>query len=175
MAVDSASLATIAPVAEPLSAAKLEAIATGLAAALAVTPPEPATDGRRWWRLLATDRYDAWLIDWPIDTAVEPHDHGGSAGAFAVVTGELTELTFTPAGTTATTVPASGSRQIDVATIHDIVNAGDRPATSVHVYSPPLASMSFYDDAAGSPCRIERVDDERPVWSVEPFAATMPV
>ncbi len=29
--------------------------------------------------------------------------------------------------------------------VHAISNLGTRPATSVHVYSPPLRSMAFYD------------------------------
>ena len=34
--------------------------------------------------------------------------------------------------------------------VHAISNLGTRPATSVHVYSPPLRSMAFYDgDGSG--------------------------
>jgi hypothetical protein len=49
------------------------------------------------------------------------------------------------------------------------VNLSEAPASSVHVYSPPLSSMMFYDPA-GTPCRFERVDPETPVWSTEPFS-----
>jgi hypothetical protein len=34
--------------------------------------------------------------------------------------------------------------------VHDVVNAAERPAVSVHVYSPPLTAMSYYEvDGAG--------------------------
>ena len=30
--------------------------------------------------------------------------------------------------------------------VHDVVNLGDEPALSIHVYAPRLVSMTFYDD-----------------------------
>jgi hypothetical protein len=155
-----------------LDPAQLQDIARGLATAIAVSPPVSSSDGRTWWRLLATEHFDAWLIDWPQGEAVEPHDHGGSAGAFAVVAGELTELVITGATTVVTTVAAGGTRAVGCHTVHDVVNRSEAPATSVHVYSPPLSSMMFYDPT-GSPCRVEQVDPETPVWSVEPFSANL--
>ena len=40
---------------------------------------------------------------------------------------------------------------------HDVVNEGPGPAMSVHVYSPPLTTMTFYghDD---EPVRTETID-----------------
>ena len=68
-------------------------IAAGLAAvsipwemATGTTPTE-----RCYELLLSTDQYDAWLIHWPTGTGLEAHDHGGSVGAFAVVSGVLDE------------------------------------------------------------------------------------
>jgi predicted metal-dependent enzyme (double-stranded beta helix superfamily) len=40
---------------------------------------------------------------------------------------------------------------------HDVVNDGPEVALSVHVYSPPLSSMTFYDDADVA-VRTELVD-----------------
>ncbi len=154
-----------------LDPAQLEVIAKGLAAAVAVAPPSGGGIERRWWRLLASDSYDAWLIEWPPDRAVEPHDHGGSHGAFAVAAGELAELTFEAGGITTTSLAAGASSQVHAHVVHDVVNQAADTALSVHVYAPPLSSMLFYD-AAGVPCRAERVDPERPLWSVEPFAAS---
>jgi predicted metal-dependent enzyme (double-stranded beta helix superfamily) len=42
--------------------------------------------------------------------------------------------------------------------VHGVSNSGHRPATSVHVYSPPLTSMTFYAGDA----EIDRV--ERTSW-----------
>lgn len=84
-----------------MDAQLLGAIATSLAATVPATTLErPVGDHRSWERLLATDAYDAWLIRWPAGTSVGPHDHGGSAGAFTVVAGELVEIVSDPSGST---------------------------------------------------------------------------
>jgi hypothetical protein len=49
--------------------------------------------------------------------------------------------------------------------VHDLRNAGDAPATSIHVYAPPLSTMTFYHRRTEyylKPLRIEvvaRADD----------------
>ena len=53
------------------------------------TGEQPAE--RQFQLLIATDVYDAWLVHWPVGTGLDLHDHGGSAGAFAVVAGDLDE------------------------------------------------------------------------------------
>ena len=49
-------------------------------------------DGRRPVRLIATERYEVWVIGWTTGQHVGVHDHGDSAGAFVVTEGELTEV-----------------------------------------------------------------------------------
>jgi hypothetical protein len=41
--------------------------------------------------------------------------------------------------------------------VHDVANDGTRPAMSTHVYSPPLSTMTHFDDHL-RPVRIEAVD-----------------
>ena len=68
-------------------------IAAGLAAVAMpweLTRAANSTE-RAYELLLATETYDAWLIHWPVGTGLEAHDHGGSTGAFAVVSGVLDE------------------------------------------------------------------------------------
>lgn len=152
--------------------AELADIATGLAAvARATPPPAPADDRRTWWRLLATDDFDAWLISWPTGGAVTPHDHGGSAGAFAVVSGELTEVTFEAGTERRRRIGPGSARRVGAATVHDVVNDGREHAVSVHVYSPPLATMAFYDGAGVAAIRAETVDQEPAIWSAPGRAA----
>ena len=117
-------------------------------------------------RLLASAEYDAWLLGWPPGTAVSPHDHGGSVGAFAVVSGELTEIRWRHPFRLSRVVSAGGIVTIDRGTVHDVVASGTTPALSVHAYSPPLSSMRFYDDAARD------VVDVQPVTAQEPAVAT---
>ena len=47
-------------------------------------------------------------------------------------------------------------RDLPLGTIHDVVNRAVEPATSIHVYSPPLTTMTYYD-----PVTFQAVDTER--------------
>ena len=97
-------------------------------------------------RVLVSDAFDAWLLRWPPGTRVAPHDHGGSAGAFAVVAGELTELRWHGPLRSARTVTPGQVVTIDPDVVHDVVATGSDAAYSLHVYAPPLSSMGFYDE-----------------------------
>jgi mannose-6-phosphate isomerase-like protein (cupin superfamily) len=142
---------------EPL----VSVIAAGLAA---VSMPweltsETSTTERTYELLLATDTYDAWLIHWPVGTGLEAHDHGGSTGAFAVVSGVLDEDVERDGETVTRRVRAGQSIAFGGDHVHAVVNRGATGATSVHVYSPPLSSMSFYRESADGGSEIDRVDD----------------
>jgi hypothetical protein len=141
------------PSIRPVGEEVLSAIAAGLAA---VTVPwelghgdEPS--GRRYERVLATPAYDAWVIYWPTGESLDLHDHGGSAGAFSVVSGELDEATVESGATVVRTFAHGQTSEFGAARVHAVANRGTRVATSVHVYSPPLSSMVYYqhdDDGA---------------------------
>ncbi|HEY5876768.1 MAG TPA: cysteine dioxygenase family protein, partial [Ilumatobacteraceae bacterium] len=118
----------------------LTAIATGLAS---VALPWELAAGeqhaeRQFQLLIATDVYDAWLVHWPVGTGLDLHDHGGSAGAFAVVAGDLDEDVVRDGTTVTTRVGPGDSVVFGEGHVHAVVNRGDVGATSVHVYSPPL-------------------------------------
>lgn len=97
-------------------------------------------------RLVPTDDYDVWLLRWPPGTRVSPHDHGGSAGAFVVVSGELVELRWNDSIAASRIVGRGDIVTIEDGMVHDVV-ATNCLSYSVHVYSPPLAKMSFYDES----------------------------
>lgn len=122
----------------------LAAIAAGLAA---VTVPWELAHGvvpaeRRYHRVLATPAYEAWVICWPIGESLDLHDHGGSAGAFSVVSGELDEATIVGNATVVRTIEPGETAAFGSSRVHAIANRGSAVATSVHVYSPPLSSPS---------------------------------
>lgn len=75
-------------------------VATGLAAV--TEPSERGARGAlvaRSFELIArTPTYEAWVIAWPTGGGIELHDHGGSSGAFYVVSGELDETVARLAG-----------------------------------------------------------------------------
>ena len=104
---------------------------------------------RRWYHRLATEPdAEVWLLTWLPGQGTDLHDHGGSSGAFLVVTGELTEHTLSGRGgqprLAGTTLPAGQGRSFGPHHIHQITNAGREPAVSLHVYSPALTEMARY-------------------------------
>ena len=124
-------------------------IAAGLAAA--VTGDEVRIEPgqlRGFMRLLESESYEAWLLAWAPSGALELHDHGGSAGAVHVVGGEIVEL-YTdlahrhPLRTH--TVGAGQDLALPPTRAHEVWNPGPHPAFSVHVYSPPITTMTFFD------------------------------
>jgi mannose-6-phosphate isomerase-like protein (cupin superfamily) len=124
----------------------LVAIAAGLAEVASPSDLRPggSTTDRQYARILATESYEAWLIVWPPGTGLDLHDHGESAGAFAVVDGQLDETRIENGLTRTRRVDAGAHASFDVGQAHAVANNGEVAATSVHVYSPPLESMNFY-------------------------------
>jgi len=144
----------IAPFTKPwpdqLSVHALCDIALGLARTASNWVPrlDVHPTARTGLRLLATPEYDAWLLRWPAGTNVTPHDHGPSAGAFTVVTGELTERRWRAALRHDRQVGVGQLVTVPTGIVHDVLSMGPELAISVHAYSPPLTSMGFYDDDA---------------------------
>ena len=66
-----------------------------------------------------------------------------------------------PPARTASCAPGRPATVVDlpVGVVHDVVGLGPGPSTSIHVYSPPLGTMTYYDDD-GRPVRVEETDDE---------------
>ncbi len=108
------------------------------------------TDGtrRRYTCLVDTDLFDAWMIEWCPSSNLELHDHGGSEGVVVVAAGVLVE-TYTdllerhPLRTRI--LDSRGTFTVPATRIHQLANPGPAEARSVHVYSPPLRTMTFYD------------------------------
>lgn len=121
----------------------------------------------RWHvRLADLGDVEIWLLGWTHEQEVELHDHGGSSGAFAVAEGELCEE-FTERGTRGplrrVVCPAGSVRAFGPERVHHVANRASAPATSVHVYAPPLAAMHFYELETGHgprAVRTERIHQE---------------
>ena len=105
--------------------------------------------GRWYERIHLDDSHEVWVISWLPGQATGFHDHGGSAGAFAVVWGTLMErrlAAVTTGPVVAKPIGAGGSRAFGPRYIHDVRNAAaSAVAVSVHAYSPPLPEMTRYD------------------------------
>jgi predicted metal-dependent enzyme (double-stranded beta helix superfamily) len=135
-----------------LSRAQLSEIVAGMAAWTdhwrALVRFDPT---RRWYRRMElTSEYEVWLLSWQPGQGTGFHDHGGSAGSFAVALGELQELTV-PGGSrqirevAVRTMTAGGVRSFGSRFVHHVVNNSAESAVSVHAYSPPLPRLRRYE------------------------------
>jgi hypothetical protein len=128
---------------------ELELIAAGLAHT-ALGPHHVWVEEvrRRYTRLLDTGLYDAWLIAWMPSSGLDLHDHGGCDGAIAVARGCLLE-THTDLRSRhplrSRIVEAGETLAVPAHRVHEVSNPGPDEAFSVHVYSPPLGAVKFYD------------------------------
>jgi hypothetical protein len=125
------------------------AIAVRYAAAPHRWPVAPRFNAAsRWYHRLADEPdYEVWLLTWLPGQGTDLHDHGGSAGAFHVMSGSITEDTVTPgspARITARELGEGAGRRFGSRHIHRITNRSTRPAVSVHVYGPALSTMTRY-------------------------------
>ena len=105
---------------------------------------------RYYARLALTREHEVWLLTWVPGQGTDWHDHGGSAGAFTVVRGALTEehavlQTDESAVVASTRELVTGSiRPFGTRHIHRVTNASLEPAVSIHVYAPALTRMNGY-------------------------------
>jgi hypothetical protein len=155
---------------EPLAQDLLHDIAAGIATATTLWQPLVRHDPteRRPVRLLATERYEVWAIGWLPGQSAGLHDHGDAAGALLVVDGVLTEHVVTADGVRTDELPAGTARDLPVGLVHEVVDHHDGPATSIHVYSPPLETMTRYDVDSLTPTATELVPHEDPAVAASP-------
>jgi rhodanese-related sulfurtransferase/mannose-6-phosphate isomerase-like protein (cupin superfamily) len=118
---------------------------------------EQDQSSRTGLRVMATDAYDVWLLNWPADTEISPHGHGDSDAAFAVVSGELKETRWQDGRRETRAVRRGECVAVGRGVVHE-VRADGVEAVSVHVYAPPLARMEFFDDQAERVLLVEPVD-----------------
>jgi hypothetical protein len=106
---------------------------------------DPDLVERSYELLELSDELEIWAIHWPQGQGLELHDHGGSVGALWVIEGTLEEHYVRPERTIGCrSIVSGGGAAFGPHYVHDVVNAQAAPATSVHAYSPPMASMTFY-------------------------------
>jgi predicted metal-dependent enzyme (double-stranded beta helix superfamily) len=103
---------------------------------------------RRWYgRLHTSPTLEVWLLGWARGQDTRLHDHGGSSGAFSVVEGTLGEeygYVESWTGVRRRTHTAGRMRSFGPGYVHNLGNDGTVQATSIHAYSPPLSTMTYY-------------------------------
>jgi hypothetical protein len=109
---------------------------------------------RHFVQLYRDANIDVWLICWLDAQDTGYHDHDLSSGAVYVVEGTLHEDYFyrDAAGwiDVRTRVRGAGEAfDFDGSSIHGMRHSGGPPATSIHVYSPALWRMGYYEPGEG--------------------------
>ncbi|MGC4896775.1 cysteine dioxygenase [Micromonospora sp. DT31] len=131
---------------------------TGWPVALRFAAPE------RWYaRLHADDGHEVWALSWLSGQGTDLHDHGGSAGAFLVVAGALTEETVHAGRLRPHRLDTGTGRRFGVHHVHRVTNTADQPALSVHVYRPALSRMTRYHLRDGR-LRVAEVAEAGVAW-----------
>jgi mannose-6-phosphate isomerase-like protein (cupin superfamily) len=119
-----------------------------------------AADPRRWahrvefheterfaLQIERDDDHDLWLLSWLPGQQTGWHDHGGSTGAFAVARGAILERRIVAGrGGHEIRLGPGASRIVPDPVLHDVGNPYGTPAVSLHAYSPPLETMTYFDE-----------------------------
>lgn len=105
---------------------------------------------RQYIQLYRDPHVDVWLLTWTNSQDTGLHDHDVSAGAVHVCAGDLIEdrLYASPCGLERRSIRRrrGSTFDFDPSHIHCIRHPeGGPPAVSIHVYSPALWRMGYYD------------------------------
>lgn len=104
---------------------------------------------QRWAGLLErTATHEAWLLSWLPGQQTELHDHGGAAGAFTLVSGNVTERVVRTTGAGPVeewhSLETGQSRVFGPDHVHQVINDSPDPAITIHVYRPGRTQMTLY-------------------------------
>jgi predicted metal-dependent enzyme (double-stranded beta helix superfamily) len=152
-----------------LSAAELESFVAELAdrPELWIDFVKHESTQRLYEELLSDEHLTAWLICWMDDHDTGFHDHDGSAGAVAVVSGAVREERLTINRQPRNRTFAVGDVfHFSPGDIHRVRHTGSDPAVTLHVYSPPLLRMGAYlvgDDGVLARHPMSAADELRPL------------
>jgi predicted metal-dependent enzyme (double-stranded beta helix superfamily) len=101
---------------------------------------------RRYAELMRDEHVSVWLICWSEEQDTGFHDHDLSAGAVAVVAGQIREERLTLGGRPRTRISMAGEGfTFSAADIHRVSHHPGEPAVTLHAYSPPLWRMGAYE------------------------------
>jgi quercetin dioxygenase-like cupin family protein len=146
-----------------LSSTELQRFAAGLAAS-----PERwrhlvrhTGDVRVYEQIWDDEDVNAWVICWSEDQDTGFHDHDESAAAIAVVSGLVREDRLTLGGEPISREIGPGTTfTLPPVAIHRVLHSGDRPAVTIHAYSPPLRRTGAYRVAQDGALERESQDFE---------------
>jgi quercetin dioxygenase-like cupin family protein len=115
-----------------------------------------ARDARVYEQIWDDDDVNAWIICWSEAQDTGYHDHDTSGAAVAVVSGSVREDRFrVGAPAQSRTLGAGETFAVPADAIHRVLHDGDRPAITIHAYSPPLTRTGVYRIAPDGALRRE--------------------
>lgn len=117
---------------------------------------------RYWHRLVSPAGADLWLLTWLPDQQTDLHDHGEASAAFTVVAGGLEEVRVRDGRRVSRQLAPGDVSWVPAGAVHDVRCSGDRPAISLHAYSPALTEMTFWDLRDGRLSRLSTVETDEP-------------
>ena len=104
--------------------------------------------GERSYVLLHRDEdVEIFAIGWMHGHDTGFHDHDDSEAVVAVAEGQVAEERLSLAGVFSETYGPGEAVAVPSAAIHRVRHAGEEPAVSIHVYSPPLRRVGTYEVA----------------------------
>jgi quercetin dioxygenase-like cupin family protein len=102
---------------------------------------------RHFALLTRDDDVEVWVVSWMDGHDTGFHDHDDSAAAIVVLEGEVEDQRLALGRAPRTTRYTAGEAfSVPPAAIHRVLHAGDRPAVTLHAYSPPLARVGAYEE-----------------------------
>ena len=157
---------TLVPQTPPrdLTVPELERLAVDLASQPALWESHVRHDPtqRIFHKVVNAPHVTAWLICWMPGHDTGFHDHDGSGGAVAVISGQVREERLRLGSTPASSVVGPGEiLRFGAADIHRVLHHGTEPAVTLHAYSPVLRRMGAYSfDDEGRLLRFAMDEDQ---------------
>jgi quercetin dioxygenase-like cupin family protein len=102
------------------------------------------TEPRFYTRIAQGPELEAWLLTWLPGQRTGLHDHGGSAGAFAVLGGFVDEALPSHGHLLTRRYRAGQVRSFGPDHVHEVAAHTLRRALTLHVYAPRLTTMTRY-------------------------------
>jgi hypothetical protein len=125
---------------------------------LSVWQFQPRDGSRSYIRLPSLAGCETWLIRWPPGSEAPLHDHGDASAVAVVLRGELRERAILDAGWFERSWRTQTKVELPKRIRHHVWNETRHDAYSVHVYTPSLARMTFYEHTLGGMLRVIRTE-----------------
>jgi quercetin dioxygenase-like cupin family protein len=107
------------------------------------------------------ENVNAWVLCWSRDHDTGFHDHDVCGAAIAVLDGEVREDRLRLDSGPTTRISSAGETfTVPPNAIHRVLHHGDRPAVTIHAYSPPLSRMGAYSIGLGAELLRDARDGE---------------